>query len=114
MRSSTRPVGRRTLTAFAPLCLSLAGFRILTVLVSSFIPALLAFGFLSSSAKSFSSPVCGFAANGGGGSVVLLGFAHWFYRFRLARRIAAGWFSFLIKSSLPLFRFASAAVPRGF
>ena len=54
---------------------SLAGFRILTVLVSSFIPALLAFGFLSSSAKSFSSPVCGFSANGGGGSVVLLGFA---------------------------------------
>ncbi len=93
---------------------TLAGVRVLTVLVSSFIPALFAFGFLSSSAKSFSSPVCGFAANGGGGSVVLLGFAHWFYRFRLARRIAAGWFSFLIKSSLPLLRFASAAVPRGF
>ena len=47
----------------------------LTVLVSSFIPALLAFGFLSGSAKRLSSPVCGFTANGGGGSVVLLGFA---------------------------------------
>jgi len=54
---------------------ALAGFRVLTVLVSSFIPALLAFGFLSSKAKRFSSPVCGFAANSGGGSVVLRGFA---------------------------------------
>lgn len=54
---------------------ALAGFRVLTVLVSSFIPALLAFCFLSGSAKSSNSPVCGFAANGGGGSVVLLGFA---------------------------------------
>ncbi len=47
----------------------------LTVLVSSFIPALLAFGFLSGSAKKLSSLVCGFAANGCGGSVVLRGFA---------------------------------------
>ena len=54
---------------------ALAGFRVLTVSVSSFIPALLAFGFLSGGAKSKGSPVCGFAANGGGGSVVLLGFA---------------------------------------
>jgi len=50
-------------------------FGVLTVSVSSFIPALLAFGIFSGSAKSQSSPVCEFAANGGGGSVVLLGFA---------------------------------------
>ena len=53
----------------------LAGVRVLTVLVSSFVPALLAFGFLSGSAKRESSPVCGFSANGGGGSVVLRCFA---------------------------------------
>ncbi|NAX47024.1 hypothetical protein CAG70_08415 [Photobacterium halotolerans] len=53
----------------------LAGVRVLTVLLSSFVPALLAFGFLSGSAKRLSSPVCGVAANGGCGSVVLLGFA---------------------------------------
>ena len=58
-----------------PLLAALAGFRVLTVSVSSFVPALLAFGFLSGSAKSLSSPVCGFALNGDGGSVVLLGFA---------------------------------------
>ena len=85
-------------TAYAalqpPQSFALAGVRVLTVLVISFVPALLAFGFLSGSAKSFSSPVCGFAANGGGGSVVLRGFAYQFYRFRLARRIAASWFSF--------------------
>jgi len=40
-----------------------------------FCSALLAFGFLSGSAKSLSPPVCRFAANGGGGSVVLSGFA---------------------------------------
>jgi len=50
-------------------------FGVLTVLVSSFVQALLAFSFHSGSAKSQSSPVCGFVANGGGGSVVLRGFA---------------------------------------
>jgi hypothetical protein len=54
---------------------ALAGVRVLTVLVSSFIPALLAFRVHSCSAKWLSSPVCEFVANGGGGSVVLLGFA---------------------------------------
>ena len=61
--------------AYRAAALSVSRFRVLWVLVSSFIPALLAFGFLSGSAKSQSSPVCGFAANSGGGSVVLLGFA---------------------------------------
>jgi len=56
-------------------CFALAGFRVLTVLVCGFVPALLAFRVFSGSAKRLSSPVCGFAANGGGGSVVLLGFA---------------------------------------
>ena len=60
---------------FPPVCFALAGFRVLTVLLSSFVPALLAFGFLGGSAKRLSSPVCGFAANSGGGSVVLRGFA---------------------------------------
>ncbi|MGI5310811.1 hypothetical protein, partial [Rheinheimera sp. WS51] len=68
--------------------------RVSRVLVSSFVPALLAFRILSGSAKRLSPPVCGFSANGGGGSVVLSGFAQQFYRFRLARRIGAGWFSF--------------------
>ena len=54
---------------------ALAGVRVLTVSVSSFIPVLLAFGLLSGSAKRLSSLVCGFAANVGGGSVVLPGFA---------------------------------------
>lgn len=53
----------------------LAGVQVLTVSISSFIPALLAFGLFSGSAKRSSSSVCGFAANGCGGSVVLCGFA---------------------------------------
>jgi hypothetical protein len=57
------------------LLLALTGVQASTVLVSGFVRALLAFGFLSSNAKRLSSPVCGFAANGGGGSVVLRGFA---------------------------------------
>ncbi len=59
----------------SPQLQALAGVRVLTVLVSSFIPALLAFGFLSGCAKRLSSPVCRSAANGYGSSVVLCGFA---------------------------------------
>jgi len=67
--------GTPTAARPSPMCFALAGVRVLTVLVSGFVRALLALGFLSSKAKRLSSPVCGFAANGGGGSVVLLGFA---------------------------------------
>ena len=67
--------GPQPLRGFRPLLAALAGVLLLTVLVSSFIPALLGFRFLSGSAKRLSSPVCGVVANGGGGSVVLLGFA---------------------------------------
>ncbi len=67
--------GMPTATRSSPVCLALAGVRVLTVSVSSFVLVLLAFGFLSGSAKRLSSQVCGFSANGGGGSVVLPGFA---------------------------------------
>jgi hypothetical protein len=72
-RLLTRPVKRRQTAS--RLLAALAGVRVLTVLVSSFVLASLAFGVLSGSAKSLGSPVCGFAANGGAGSVVLRGFA---------------------------------------
>ena len=68
-------MGARLATRCSRLWRALAGARVLTVLVSNFIPVLLTFGFLSGSTKRLSSLVCGVVANGNGGSVALLGFA---------------------------------------
>ncbi|WP_208620193.1 hypothetical protein [Brucella grignonensis] len=72
----------------------LAGFRVLTVLVRCIVPALLAFSFHSAAPKGKVRQFVGLLQTVVAVALFFVASLKQFYRFRLARRIAAGRFSF--------------------